>query len=184
LGVPILVNVENAVGAIALAQLSGATENVIREAMKSFMGCARRFDFRLKGEKVYLTDYAHHPVELKQCALSLRSLYAGRKVTAIFQPHLYSRTRDFYNEFAESLSHFDEVWLLNIYPAREEPIPGVTSQLIADNMKPGVCKGVISKNQVKKLVRSIKDDLQVLVTVGAGDIEDCADMITEILEEK
>ncbi|MBR6371351.1 MAG: UDP-N-acetylmuramate--L-alanine ligase [Bacteroidaceae bacterium] len=184
LGVPIPINVENAVAAIALAQLSGADRNVIREAMKSFRGCDRRFDFRLKGDKVYLTDYAHHPAELRQCALSLRKLYENRKITAIFQPHLYSRTKDFYNEFAESLSLFDEVWLTEIYPAREEPIPGVSSSIIADNMKPGVCKGIIFKDDVEGLVRSIKDEIQVLVTVGAGDLEDYADKITEILRSK
>lgn len=184
LGVPVPVNVENAVAAIALAQLSGAGEKVIREAMKSFRGCDRRFDFRLKGEKVFLTDYAHHPAELRQCALSLRKLYEGRRITAIFQPHLYSRTRDFYKGFADSLSLFDEVWLTGIYPAREEPIPGVSSSLIADNMKPGVCKGIIAKDDVEELVRSIRDDVQVLVTVGAGDLEDYADRITAILKTK
>ena len=184
LGVPVPVNVENAVAAIALAQLSGADSKVIREAMMSFKGCDRRFDFRIKGEKVFLTDYAHHPAELRQCALSLRKLYEGRKITAIFQPHLYSRTKDFYKEFAESLSLFDEVWLTEIYPAREEPIPGVTSNLIADNMKPGVCKGIVSRKDVEGLVSSIKDKVEVLVTVGAGDLEDYADRITEILKTK
>ena len=182
LGVPVPVNVENAVAAIALAQLSGATKDVIRRALKSFGGCNRRFDFRLKGDRVFLTDYAHHPSELRQCALSLRKLYEGRKITAIFQPHLYSRTRDFYPDFAKSLSLFDEVWLTGIYPAREEPIHGVSSSLIADNMRPGVCKGIISKDEVLELVSSIKDEIEVLVTVGAGDLEDYADKITEILK--
>ena len=183
LGVPIPINVENAVAAMAMAQLSGAQDEVIRDRMASFRGCDRRFDFHVKNdEKVYLSDYAHHPEEIRQCALSLRKLYADRKITCIFQPHLYTRTRDFYNEFADSLSLFDEVWLLEIYPAREQPIPGVTSSLLADNMKPGVCKGIISRSQVLDTVRSIKDDVQVLVTLGAGDLEDYVDPITEILK--
>lgn len=183
LGVPIPVNVENAVAAMAMAQLSGASDDVIRERMASFRGCDRRFDFHVKNaDKVYLSDYAHHPAEIKQCALSLRKLYSDRKITCIFQPHLYTRTRDFYNEFADSLSLFDEVWLLDIYPARELPIPGVTSQLLADNMRPGVCKGIISRNQVPELVRSVKDNVQVLVTLGAGDLEDYVETITEILK--
>ena len=184
LGVPIPINVENAVAAMSIAQLSGASDEVIRERMASFRGCDRRFDFHVKGEKVYLSDYAHHPEEIRQCALSLRKLYADRRITAIFQPHLYTRTRDFYNEFAESLSLFDEVWLLDIYPAREQPIPGVTSNMLADNMKPGVCKGIISKNQVPELVKSIRDNVQVLVTLGAGDLEDYVNTITQIIEQK
>jgi UDP-N-acetylmuramate--alanine ligase len=183
LGVPIPINVENAVAAMAMAQLSGADEKVIRERIASFRGCDRRFDFHVKrDDKVYLSDYAHHPAEIKQCALSLRQLYADRKITCIFQPHLYTRTRDFYSEFADSLSLFDEVWLLDIYPARELPIPGVTSALLADNMKPGVCKGIITRNQVPQLVESIKDDVQVLVTLGAGDLEDYVDTIAKILK--
>ena len=184
LGVPIPINVENAVAAMAMAQLSGAPDNVIRESIGTFRGCDRRFDFHLKGAKIYLSDYAHHPEEIRQCALSLRKLYAGRKITAIFQPHLYTRTRDFYNQFADSLSIFDEVWLLEIYPAREEPIPGVTSQLVADSMKPGVFKDIITRNQVPELVESIKDNVEVLVTLGAGDLEDYVSVITSILEKK
>jgi UDP-N-acetylmuramate--alanine ligase len=182
LGVPIPINVENAVAAMAIAQLSGTSDSVIRERIGSFRGCDRRFDFHVKGDKVYLSDYAHHPAEIRQCALSLRKLYEGRKITCIFQPHLYTRTRDFYNEFADSLSLFEEVWLLEIYPAREQPIPGVTSSLLADNMKPGVCKGIISRNQVPELVKSLKDDIEVLVTLGAGDLEDYVGTITEILK--
>lgn len=185
LGVPIPINVENAVAAMAMAQKSGAPDDVIRERIAAFRGCDRRFDFHVKrADKVYLSDYAHHPAEIRQCALSLRKLYEGRKITCIFQPHLYTRTRDFYKEFAESLSLFDEVWLLDIYPAREKPIPGVTSALLSDNMKPGVCKGIISRNQVPELVGSIKDDVEVLVSLGAGDLEDYVDTITEILENK
>jgi len=183
LGVPIPINVENAVAAMAMAQMSGAPDNVIKERIATFRGCDRRFDFHVKEEKIYLSDYAHHPAEIRQCALSLHQLYADRKITAIFQPHLYTRTRDFYNEFADSLSLFDEVWLLDIYPAREQPIPGVTSALLADNMKPGVCKGIISRNQVPELVKSIKADTQVLVSLGAGDLEDYVETITQIMKD-
>lgn len=183
LGVPVSVNIENGVAAMALAQMSGADENVIRDRMASFRGTDRRFDFHLKTqEKVYLSDYAHHPAELKQCALSIRALYADRRITAIFQPHLYTRTRDFYKDFAESLSLFDEVWVVDIYPAREKPIPGVTSQLVADNIRKGVCKGVIPMGRVLDVVKSEKDNIQVLVTVGAGDLDNLADQITSILE--
>ena len=108
----------------------------------------------------------------------------GSKVTAIFQPHLYTRTRDFYKEFADSLSLFDEVYLVDIYPARELPIEGITSQLIADNMKRGVCKAVISLDKVPQIVESIKDETEVLVTVGAGDLENYVPNIVEILKTK
>lgn len=184
LGVPAIINIENGVAAMAMAQLSGAPASVIRERMASFRGTDRRFDFHLKtSAKVYVSDYAHHPEELRQCAISMRGLYADKKITAIFQPHLYSRTRDFHEQFADSLSLFDEVWLLDIYPARELPIPGVTSELIAKDIRPGVFKGVVSMEQVPDLVRNIATDVEVLVTVGAGDLDNLADRITEILSE-
>lgn len=183
LGVPLSVNIDNGIAAMAMAQLAGVTDDELREGMASFRGVERRFDFKLKTDnKVYLSDYAHHPAEIRQSALSIRELYAGRKVTAIFQPHLYSRTQDFYREFAESLSLFDEVILTNIYPAREEPIPGVTSALIYDNLAPRVEKMMINKNEVLAIVESKKDELEVLVTLGAGDIENFATAITKILE--
>lgn len=185
LGVPVRINIENGIGAMALAQLSGADAESIRSGMASFRGTDRRFDFHLKTpEKVYISDYAHHPEELKQCAQSIRELYSDRKVTAVFQPHLYTRTRDFYREFAQALSLFDRVYLVNIYPAREKPIPGITSQIIADNMKPGVCQGIVDKTQVPEIIRSLRDDIQVLVTVGAGDLEDYVPQLTSILEGK
>ncbi len=185
LGVPVAINIENGVAAMALAQLSGATADVIRERMASFRGTDRRFDFHLKTDsKVYLSDYAHHPAELRQCALSVRALYADRRITAIFQPHLYTRTRDFYKDFADSLSLFDEVWLVDIYPAREQPIPGVTSQLVADNIREGVCKGVIPLSKVMDVVRSEAGRIEVLVTVGAGDLDNLAGQITDTLQGK
>lgn len=182
LGVPVRINIENGVAAIAMAQLSGASEDAIRKGIATFRGCDRRFDFHLKSNRmVYVSDYAHHPAELRQCALSIRELYADKKITAIFQPHLYTRTRDFYKEFADSLSLFDEVYLVDIYPAREIPIPGITSKLIADNMKPGICKKIISLDEVELLVESLKEVIEVLVTVGAGNLEDYSDKIKEIL---
>lgn len=184
LGVPVSINVENAVAAMALAQLSGASALELKAGIERFRGTDRRFDFHLKTpQKVYLSDYAHHPEELRQCALSMKQLYADRKITAIFQPHLYTRTRDFYHEFADSLSLFDEVWLLDIYPAREQPIPGITSQLVADNMKPGICKGILSMKEVPALIQKIASEVQVLVTVGAGDLDGYADMIASELEK-
>lgn len=182
---PVRVNIENGIAAIAMSLLSGATEEAIRKGMSTFRGCDRRFDFHLKEDNiVYVSDYAHHPEELRQCAISMKELYAGSKVTAIFQPHLYTRTRDFYKEFADSLSLFDEVYLVDIYPARELPIEGITSQLIADNMKRGVCKAVISLDKVPQIVESIKDETEVLVTVGAGDLENYVPNIVEILKTK
>ena len=138
LGVPVAINIENGIAAMALAQLSGATPEEIKEAMASFHGVDRRFDFKIKNDKVvFLSDYAHHPEEIKQSILSMRALYADKKLTGIFQPHLYTRTRDFYQEFADSLSLLDEVILTEIYPARELPIEGVSSQLIYNHLRPG-----------------------------------------------
>lgn len=145
LGVPVSINIENGVAAMALAHLNGATDEEIKRGMASFRGVDRRFDFKIKNDKVvFLSDYAHHPAEIAQSVKSIRDLYQDKKITAIFQPHLYTRTRDFYKEFADSLSLLDEVILVDIYPAREQPIPGVTSQLIYDNLRPGienVCAG-------------------------------------------
>ena len=183
LGVPLSVNIDNGIAAMAMAQLVGVTDEELREGMASFRGVERRFDFKLKTPtKAYLSDYAHHPAEIRQSALSIRELYAGRKVTVVFQPHLYSRTQDFYREFAESLSLFDEVILTDIYPAREKPIPGVTSTLIYDHLAPQVKKQLITKSEVLATIEAKKDDLEVLVTLGAGDIENFATAITEILK--
>ncbi len=129
----------------------------------------RRFDFKIKDDKhVFLSDYAHHPKEIYQSAKSIRELYKNRKITAIFQPHLYTRTRDFYKDFADSLSILDEVILCDIYPAREAPIPGVTSELIYKNLKPGVEKSMIHKEDVLDLVK--KRDFDVLIVLGAGEL--------------
>ena len=128
LGVPVSINIDNGVAAMALAHLSGATDKEIRRGMDSFEGVVRRFDFKVKTDRVvFLSDYAHHPAEIAQSVKSVRELYPDRKITGLFQPHLYTRTRDFYQEFADSLSLLDEVILTEIYPAREEPIPSTTT---------------------------------------------------------
>ncbi len=183
LGQPVPVNIENAVAAIAMAQLNGCTADELRQGMKTYGGVDRRFDFKLKNSNhVVLSDYAHHPKEIYQSAKSLRELYKDRKITAIFQPHLYTRTRDFYQEFAEALSQLDEVILTEIYPAREQPIPGITSKIIYDNLKPGVEKSIIQKDDVLELVKSRNFD--VLVILGAGDLDNYADQIAQIIESK
>lgn len=185
LGVPLSINIENGVAAMALAQLNGATDEEIKQGMASFRGVERRFDFKIKSDKiVFLSDYAHHPNEIKQCALSMRELYKDKKITALFQPHLYTRTRDFYPDFAESLSLFDEVILVDIYPAREKPIPGVTTKLIYDLLKPGVEKKRCSKTEVLTTVEKELDRLEVLISLGAGDLEDCVPNIYELLMTK
>ena len=168
---------------MAMAQLNGCTADELRNGMKTYGGVDRRFDFKIKNDKlVFLSDYAHHPKEIYQSAKSIRELYKDRKITAIFQPHLYTRTRDFYKDFANSLSLLDEVILCDIYPAREQPIPGVTSKLIYDNLKPGVEKSMIHKEDVLDLVKN--RDFDVLVILGAGDLDNYVPQITKILEEK
>lgn len=183
LGVPVYVNIENGVAAMALAQIGGATAEEIREAMASFRGVDRRFDFKLKNDRiVFLSDYAHHPAEIKQSISSIRTLYPEKKITAVFQPHLYTRTRDFYKEFAESLSLLDEVILLDIYPARELPIPGVSSQLIYDNLRSGIEKSLCRKEELLGLLA--QKQLEVLITLGAGDIDNYVPQIYEMLKDK
>ena len=183
LGQPVPINIENGIAAMAMAQLNGCTANEIKYGMKTYHGVDRRFDFKIKTDKlVFLSDYAHHPKEIYQSAKSIRELYQSRKITAIFQPHLYTRTRDFYKDFADALSQLDEVILCDIYPAREQPIPGVTSQLIYDNLKPGVEKSMIHKEDVLDLVKN--RDFDVLVVLGAGDLDLYVPQITKILESK
>lgn len=166
-----------------MAQLNGCTAEELKYGMKTYHGVDRRFDFKIRNDRhVFLSDYAHHPKEILQSAMSLRELYKNRKITAIFQPHLYTRTRDFYKDFAEALSHFDEVILTEIYPARELPIEGVTSQLIYDNLKPGVEKNMIRKDDVLDLVK--KRDFDVLITLGAGDLDNYVPQIARIIEDK
>lgn len=183
LGQPIPINIENGVAAMAMAQLNGCTADELRSGMKTYGGVDRRFDFKIKNSRhVLLSDYAHHPKEIYQSAKSIRELYRDRKITAIFQPHLYTRTRDFYKDFADALSQLDEVILCDIYPAREQPIPGVTSKLIYDNLKPGVEKSMIHKEDVLDVVRS--RDFDVLVILGAGDLDNYVPEIAKIIDSK
>ncbi len=183
LGQPVPINIENGVAAMAMAQLAGCTAEELRYGMLSYNGVERRFDFKLKNDKiVFLSDYAHHPKEILQSAKSIRELYRDRRITAIFQPHLYTRTRDFYKDFADALSLLDEVILTEIYPAREQPIEGVTSKLIYDNLRPGIEKHMIAKTDVLQYVADHSFD--VLIVLGAGDLDNQVPQITQILKEK
>ncbi|WP_273175095.1 UDP-N-acetylmuramate--L-alanine ligase [Hoylesella pleuritidis] len=183
LGQPVPINIENGVAAMAMAQLNGCTADELRAGMKTYLGVERRFDFQIRNNRhVLLSDYAHHPQEILQSAKSIRELYRDRKITAIFQPHLYTRTRDFYADFARALSLLDEVILCDIYPAREQPIHGVTSRLIYDQLAPGVKKELIHKEDVPDWVRN--HDSDVLIILGAGDLNDYVPQIKAILETK
>jgi UDP-N-acetylmuramate--alanine ligase len=183
LGVPVAINIENGIAAMALAQISGVNNEDIKSAMASFGGVDRRFDFKIKNDKVvFLSDYAHHPEEIKQSILSMRALYEDKKITGIFQPHLFTRTRDFYKEFAESLSLLDEVILTEIYPARELPIKGISSRLIYDHLRPGIEKTLCNKEEILEILK--QKDIEVLITLGAGDIENYVQPICEILNKQ
>ena len=181
LGQPVPVNIENAVAAMAMAQLCGCTADELRYGMGTFTGVERRFDFKIKTPQlVFLSDYAHHPAEIRRSVESIRQLYADRRITAIFQPHLYTRTRDFYREFAQSLSLLDEVILTDIYPARELPIEGVTSKLIYDNLRPGIEKKMCRKEEVLDLLAH--EHVEVLIVLGAGDLDNYCPAIARLLE--
>ena len=178
LNVPILINVENSVAAIALAWLNGVTKEEIRTGISSFSGIHRRFNVVYKSDKVvYMDDYAHHPSELNASIRSIKALYPQRKITGVFQPHLYSRTRDFADEFAEALSQLDELILLDIYPAREKPIEGITSEFLFNKVKMKD-KALCSKENLLSLLK--EKSLDVLVTFGAGDIDQ---LVPEIKEQ-
>lgn len=186
LGVPVLVNVENGVAAMAVAWLMGATEAELRHGMSSFAGVYRRFNVHVNSQRIsYIDDYAHHPKELQASVDSVRSLYAGRYVIGVFQPHLYSRTRDFADGFAKVLSGLDEVALLPIYPAREEPIAGVTSEWLLEKI--GVKKALVLPDILAKYLRErVKACMAegkdcVVITMGAGDISDKVDDIAKAL---
>ena len=183
LGQPIPINIENGIAAMAMAQLNGCTAEELRYGMQTYGGVDRRFDFKIKTDGlVFLSDYAHHPKEILQSVKSIRELYKDKHITAIFQPHLYTRTRDFYNDFADALSLLDEVVLTEIYPAREEPIPGVTSGLIYDKLKEGVSKKMIRKDEVLDFVK--ERHFEVLVVLGAGDLDNLVPQITKLLKSK
>ncbi|HIZ25580.1 UDP-N-acetylmuramate--L-alanine ligase [Barnesiella sp. An55] len=182
LGVPVDINIENAVAAMAIARLNGVADDDMRRAMASFKGAKRRFEFWVKrNDRVMIDDYAHHPDELKASIRSVRALYPGRKLTVIFQPHLYSRTRDFAPQFAEALSMANQVILLDIYPAREQPIPGVTSQLIFDKI---TCRDKELCLREKLLERIKECNFDILLTMGAGDIDRLLPQIASIVEAK
>ena len=178
LGLPGLLNVENAVAAIAMATISGVHADEILNSLEKFKGIQRRFDYQIhRDDMVYIDDYAHHPEELKASIKSAKELFAGKKVTGIFQPHLYTRTRDFAAEFAESLDLLDELILLEIYPAREEPIPGVTSEIIFEKLK-NKNKTLCKKAELLEILKNKRPE--VLMTLGAGDIDDFVEPIKKM----
>ena len=180
LGFPGKINVENAVAGIAVAWILGVPEEIIRKALLYFLGINRRFDIRFKSEKlVYIDDYAHHPVELSSLIESVREMFPEKRITGIFQPHLFSRTRDLYLDFAKSLSKLDKLILLDIYPAREEPIKGVSAYMILKEVS--IEKVILSKKEVLEAVREFKEG--VLLTIGAGDIFDLVDPIEKLIKK-
>ena len=186
-GVPGWVNVENSVAAVAAvwcashARGEAFDHDAVRRALASFEGVKRRFEFYVNTPRqVYMDDYAHHPEELEASIRSVRGMFPSRKLTAVFQPHLYTRTRDLYKEFAAALSHADEVVLLPIYPAREEPIAGVTSQMIADHVT--VPCSMTDREHLASWLAA--DDTDVVVTYGAGNIDACCEAVAEVLRRK
>jgi len=182
LGVPGFHNLENAIAAILVATRLNVDETIIRKALASFKGVKRRFEFIIKNEDVvYIDDYAHHPTEIEAFLRSLKSIYTGKKITVVFQPHLFTRTRDFAKGFSDSLSLADELLMMDIYPAREEPIPGVTSDMIFKDITSSVKIRCSKKNVIEKLKTL---DLEVLATIGAGDIDTLVEPIKEMLTHK
>lgn len=181
LGIPGRINVENAIAAVALLWTAGFDEEKLKEALETFKGVKRRFDFYINTpELIYMDDYAHHPEELRAAISSVREMFPGRKITAIFQPHLYTRTRDFHREFAETLSIADEVILVPIYPAREEPIEGVTSQMICDLVT--VPHRMVPLERLAHEIERAK--LDIVISFGAGNIENYTGEIARRLAER
>jgi UDP-N-acetylmuramate--alanine ligase len=182
LGVPGKMNLENSIAAIAASLFVGVSINEIRLGLENFSGVKRRFEYHIKNNNfVYIDDYAHHPEELKACITSVKAIYPTKKITGIFQPHLFSRTRDFAEGFAESLGLLDEVILLDIYPAREEPIPGVSSNIIFDKLTLKN-KWLYSKSDLLKFLKTREPE--VLITMGAGDIDKLVEPITKLFSKK
>ena len=181
-GVPGWVNVENSVAAAAVCLLRGLPPEAVKAAIGSFQGVKRRLDVHVASPRLtYIDDYAHHPRELSSAISSIRQMYPGRKLTAVFQPHLYSRTKDFADWFAESLSAVDKLILLDIYPAREEPIPGVTSEMIFNKVTAPE-KVLLKKEELMEYINN--EPLDVLATFGAGNIDRYIAPITEVLEAR
>ncbi len=179
LGVPGFHNMENAIAATIVAKHLGVDDASIKKALASFAGVKRRFEFVIKNDDlIFIDDYAHHPTEITAFLSSLRAMYPGKKITAVFQPHLYSRTRDFADGFSKSLSAADEVLLMDIYPAREEPIPGVSSDMLFDKIESNV-KIRCTKNNVVEKLEDL--DIEVIATIGAGDIDTCVQPIKQLL---
>ncbi|MFO8086478.1 MAG: UDP-N-acetylmuramate--L-alanine ligase [Bacteroidales bacterium] len=175
-------NVENALAAFAVALKAGASVQALQKGLLSFRGVERRFDIKVNREEaVYVDDYAHHPEELKAVITAAKAFFPGKKLVAVFQPHLYSRTRDFADEFAKSLELLDELILLDIYPAREKPVPGVSSFMLAQRMQHTPVK-VLSKQQVLTYVREKKPSL--FMTLGAGDIDELVDPILQMMKKQ
>ena len=180
IGLPGLHNVENSIAAVAVAQQLGIKGDVINKALRSFKGVKRRFDYHVKSNSVvYIDDYAHHPEELKAAITAAKQLYPDKKVTGIFQPHLFSRTRDFADGFAESLDLLDVCVLLEIYPAREKPIEGINSQMLLDKMK-SKHKHLVKKENVIEFLKT--QSVEVVMTLGAGDIDSLIEPIEQYLE--
>lgn len=184
-GIPGWVNIENAVAASAIGLVYGLESSRIREALASFSGVKRRFDIQVNnGRCIYIDDYAHHPNEISASLTSIKGNYPGHRLTAVFQPHLYTRTRDFADEFAEALSNVDRLILLDIYPAREEPIPGVTSEIIFRNVT-AQDKILIRKEELMDRLEEMEfGEKEVFVTLGAGDIDRFVGRIATFLDEK
>ena len=182
LGIPGWINTENAIAASAIALTYGMNPEDVRKALGTFQGVKRRFDIHLNTAKCsYIDDYAHHPKEISSAISSMRDIFPGRKLTAVFQPHLFTRTRDFADEFAESLSHVDKLILLDIFPAREEPIPGVTSDIIFDKVT--LDQKVLMMKE--ELMEYLKDEpIDILITFGAGNIDRFIEPITEMLKNR
>lgn len=182
LGMPGLHNIENALAALGMAIVHGADPVLLKEALAEFKGVQRRFDIKYRSESmIYIDDYAHHPTEIEACIQSVRFMFPGRKITAIFQPHLFTRTRDFFQGFADSLSLADEVLLMDIYPARELPIAGVTSEIIFNQLK-STQKKLITHDSIISEVSKV--DQGVLLTLGAGDIDRWVETISNELRKK
>ncbi len=175
-------NIENCIAAAAVANIIGVEDLIIKEALESYKGVERRFDIRINtGDFVFIDDYAHHPEEIKALLNSIRELFPSKKLTGIFQPHLFTRTRDFADEFAQSLNLLDEIILLDIYPARELPIEGINSEMVLNKIDKKQ-KTLMSKNELLKKIKEINTD--ILITFGAGDIDQLVDHIEQILNKK
>jgi UDP-N-acetylmuramate--alanine ligase len=180
-GLPGKHNLMNALMAIAMSKTFGTSTDAIAKALASFNGIRRRFSYQIKSEKlVYIDDYAHHPTEINAVHQAVRELYPNRKVLAVFQPHLFSRTKDFVDGFAESLSQFDEIFLMDIYPARELPMEGVTSEWLLSKMT-NSNKKIVAKEDLLAQIKA--NNAPVIVTIGAGDIGEMVPSIKGILNE-